>query len=518
MSEVRLWTLATAASICLHGVAAAGLILLPAPERERRGETVVDIHDVPGSLTQKTATARPTEPAELEKKLAVAVHDSTVSEPAQSANRKALDAAATSAEVEAVTSDRALAATAAGSRAAVAASQERPSVSSVARTRSDAPIKEREQIIAAAALQAADTLVMEGKAGSAALAPSARLQESAAVSTTAQALAAAEMPRTTISAQPRAGVPATARPDPVSASLGSEADIVPAAPGAGAQIASIPAASTPALAPSGERAAAASAPEGVRIAAAPVQGPAIGVSPVPREAPRPSASDDTGLAVLTPPRVPPRPIPPAQEIAPYAKMVDYLSLHEGTCLLALASAGQDRRLGIDGFSGSQEEITRLRKELARMVGVPVETRAHPVSRDQCGALSFARRLLGYPVPALDVRPDVHSIESGGDLSGRIENIRRKMVYLLLVDDDGKVEEIQDLFMDGGAVGFSAPMTLEDGPVETVQILMALASDERLETVSSHDGMHADAYFAALADELARTGNAVDFGMTFFSVR
>src|SRR5690606_20528219 len=138
---------------------------------------------------------------------------------------------------------------------------------------------------------------------------------------------------------------------------------------------------------------------------------------------------------------------------------------------------------------------------------------------QCGALSFARTLPGYPLPALDIRPEVRTIESGAYLSGRIREPKRKWLYLLLVDDEGKVEEIQDLFREaGGSIGFSAPMTLKHGPVSTVQILVALASDEPLETVTQHDRGPADAYSARQADEVARGNGPVGVGIPDFLVR
>lgn len=236
------------------------------------------------------------------------------------------------------------------------------------------------------------------------------------------------------------------------------------------------------------------------------------------EARAPSTAAADTVALLAP-RVPSRPTPQVEEIDPRERVLDYLSLHEGGgCFLALASADASSPLTVEGFTDVPDEVGRLSDELARIARIPVDVNARTVTRDQCGALSFARRLAGYPVPALDVRLEKRSITSGAFLSGRIENLARRMLYLLLVDDEGKVEEIDNLFHAENAIGFSAPMTLEDGPVETVQILVAIASDEPLATVSVHDGANADVYFHALEDEIADTGNRVDFGFAYFLVR
>lgn len=229
-----------------------------------------------------------------------------------------------------------------------------------------------------------------------------------------------------------------------------------------------------------------------------------------------AAGEEVAMLV---PNAPSAAAPKVEEVDPYQQMLDYLLLRkEDPCFLALASDEQGPSLGLDGFSGSPNEVRQLGKNLVDLTGVPVEARAHMITRDQCGALSFARSLPTYPVPALRIRPDVRTIDSGAYLSGRIENVGHNMLYLLLVDDEGKVEEVHELFKDGDAIGFDAPMTLQHGPVATVQILVALASERPLDTVTAYDGEQADKYFDALADEISRTDNTVDFGFTYFFVR
>jgi hypothetical protein len=187
-------------------------------------------------------------------------------------------------------------------------------------------------------------------------------------------------------------------------------------------------------------------------------------------------------------------------------------------MLATVAGEGAEAVRIDGFAGQPAEIARLGEEIDRSTGIPVETRAHPVSSAQCSALSFASRLGGV-APTLSLQPERTTIHSSELLNGRIRNFGKTMLYLLVVDDDGKVEEVTNLFEEtDGGIGFSAPMTLTDGPVGTVQLLMAIGSDQPLATIADRDGEPADIYFAALANEIAQTGARIEYGIVSFVVQ
>jgi hypothetical protein len=230
-----------------------------------------------------------------------------------------------------------------------------------------------------------------------------------------------------------------------------------------------------------------------------------------------SSAQGEAVAVLVPRKIAPS---PARQINPYEQVLQYLADYEGDgCFLALPSPGLEGRVRLDGFSVALETTARFAEQLVHLTGIEVETTGHTVSADQCRALSFARSLATYPAPGLQIRPSSRSIASGDVLVGSIKNVHKKMLYLLVIDDEGKVQEIQNLFQDTtGQIGFAAPMTLTRGKVQTEQLLIAIASDEPLETFASHEGQHAEAYFAALADEIAWADSRVDFGFTTFFVR
>lgn len=209
---------------------------------------------------------------------------------------------------------------------------------------------------------------------------------------------------------------------------------------------------------------------------------------------------------------------PAEEIDPRERIIAHLSTYQGgDCFLAMPSAGNGA-VAVQGFGVRPGELSRLGEELAQATGVAVDTSVQAVTSDQCGALSFARALSPRSVPEIGIRPDVEAVASGTVLSGRIEKPARRFVNLLLVDATGTVQRFRHLSEDeDGSIGFSAPMTLMGEAVRTPQLLVAVAADAELETPLLHDGLHADRYFAALAEEVERTGNTVEFGLAYFFV-
>ncbi|BCH25449.1 hypothetical protein MesoLjLb_52340 [Mesorhizobium sp. L-8-3] len=202
-----------------------------------------------------------------------------------------------------------------------------------------------------------------------------------------------------------------------------------------------------------------------------------------------------------------------------AKILDLISGQMNSqCFLALASA-RGEAISVNGFATAASPVSELQRRIRRLIEVPIDVRGHVVTDAQCAALAFAGGLEGYPEPRLLVELAVSEIASGDELSGRISNLSRNRLYLVVVDDEGKVQEVEQLFLESdGTVGFRAPLTLTDGPVGTEQLLVAIASDEALETFSLQEGEQAAAFFDELRAEIRRRGSTVDFGMASVIVR
>lgn len=212
------------------------------------------------------------------------------------------------------------------------------------------------------------------------------------------------------------------------------------------------------------------------------------------------------------PREPPAPV---DMTAAYSDVLASIRLRRGGSCLAAWAVLTGESIRIDGFAaGTAASAGTLATEHAARLIV----RDHRVSRAQCAALDFARSAPGYPEPGLSVGLAAAAIDSGEPLSGIISGMPGGWLYLLIVDDEGKVQELKDLEAEADAVSFRAPLTLTGGPVGTVQLLLALASDAPLDSVARNEGAPAELYFPPLRAEVAQAGAAIRLALVPFVLR
>lgn len=221
--------------------------------------------------------------------------------------------------------------------------------------------------------------------------------------------------------------------------------------------------------------------------------------------------------MLTPARNAPSAAPGLADA--YRGVLDFLRRYDGGgCFVALPSV-RGGLLGLDGFTGDDSRPVAFAEEFSRTTGVAADTRLDAVSAAQCRALSFARNLPAYPAFSLRFEIPRRQLRSGERLEGTIRNVDGRTLHLLLVDDEGKVQNAGGFARRVGAdATFAAHMTLTGGPVETVQLVVALATEAPLETVARLSGEQTGSFFAELAEEIAARHLSPDLAIAAFSVR
>ncbi len=203
------------------------------------------------------------------------------------------------------------------------------------------------------------------------------------------------------------------------------------------------------------------------------------------------------------------------------RVADFLRREKDTaeCLLALPTGVGLLEASIAAFSDSPAKVARLGDEYSRQSGVELQASTYAVSQRQCGALGFARDLAQYPNFPIRVTLSQSTIGSGQELSGVISGLRKDMLYLMVVDDEGKAELVQSYSdLRANTMPFRAPMTLTSGPVSSVQLLVAIASDGPLKTVANRPGLPADDYFTRLKAEIITDNHPIAYGIVAFRVR
>jgi len=285
-----------------------------------------------------------------------------------------------------------------------------------------------------------------------------------------------------------------------------------------------------------------------QAAIAPVNRPAQGVQPVGRITGTPERVTALAPAAAAP-RIAPAAGPGASRaIAPRATMPERTSLprppgpqpndadvtdpsagralteliarirgHDGAdCLLALPQLrnGADPELVI--MAASESAIRDFMAEVFAGASDVPEQRNLLVDGRQCPALEYLRGQPAYPAFRLALSIDAREIASGTNLAGSLSNAAGRYLSLLLVDDNGVVQDLGPyVTFSGGRAAFSVPLTRNGPARDTSQLLLAVATPGRPPSVEREAGKLAEDFFPALD---ADTGDAASFALIPFDVR
>lgn len=291
-----------------------------------------------------------------------------------------------------------------------------------------------------------------------------------------------------------------------------------------------------ALAPVTESAAAAPVPlsplrpeDGALIPVAPVAtavplpptsaGTSLSANPVQAIAPVAQATAVQPLQTLQAP--PPTQAPPSpqgeQARGPVNELVRRIRgrLTE-TCLIGIPRQSGDGATELVTFGADETSIQSFANAVLADIAPEPGRSTVLVDNRQCAALNFVRENRDYPGFRLSISLDQVSIDSGDDLTGTVGNTAGRYVSLLLVDDNGVVQDLGSyLTFTNGAARFEVPMRRDGNARDTSQTIVALATNARPNTLNTENGKLAEEFFPALRAEL---GPSTPLVLVAFDVR
>ena len=204
----------------------------------------------------------------------------------------------------------------------------------------------------------------------------------------------------------------------------------------------------------------------------------------------------------------------------YRRIVDFVRRYAGgDCFIALPAMNAAGGVTFQTFGRDKALEDAFRQALLGLDGLRAEISSGNVADPQCLALSFARDASRYPGFSLIIDLDEDDMKSGARLSGSVLNANGRELHLLVIDDEGLVQSL-DRFLAAGDVdrAFSVPLTLTGGPVETKQILIAIATSDRLAALAGPFNEPAESYFRRLSEQIESAGADIDLAVEGFSVR
>ncbi|WP_420857741.1 serine/threonine protein kinase [Marivivens marinus] len=246
--------------------------------------------------------------------------------------------------------------------------------------------------------------------------------------------------------------------------------------------------------------------------------PAAPIAPTPGPEPEviaaaPSAATETVTAISSAPVSPPaseqpRPVrtaaPPSEQDLAIGDLIRRIrAALTDPCLIALPRRDGPDGVGIAMISARDGAMEDFAQGVLTAEDSDIRQTRTLVDPRQCSALTYVRQNVDYPATRMGLRIDNLEIASGGRLTGVLRGGSGRYITLLLVDDNGVVQDLQRFMtFSGNLARFDVPVTRSGPPRDTSQILIALGTVRPPTQIRERNGQLAEDVFEGLSGDLA----------------
>jgi serine/threonine protein kinase len=242
-----------------------------------------------------------------------------------------------------------------------------------------------------------------------------------------------------------------------------------------------------------------STPAGVRLPPPPPlkQGPSS--SRPPASGPVPNETPKDGPA--TTPRLPPESPVRSDMVRRFIQQYD-----GGDCFFITPVAIGASAAVVEGFGASTAPFDLLDKSFKKSQGFEASIGIRLVTPQQCPAVSFLNQLRGDGSRAPRISIGSIKLRPGEALAGNVENFANRVVELLLISDDGQVQNISYLLKPGtDALSFSLDVQRSSSApgANVPQLLMAVTTPRVLDSLRQPRPTPADQFFLQALSEAQR---------------
>ena len=187
-----------------------------------------------------------------------------------------------------------------------------------------------------------------------------------------------------------------------------------------------------------------------------------------------------------------------------------------TCLIAIPQQAANGAPELVIVTASEADVAPYAEAILDGVEPRPGQRSVLVDARQCAVLDYVRQNRSYPAFRMSFGLAQDQIASGDQLVGAVGQTAGRYVSLILVDDNGVVQDLgQYLSFAGDEARFDVPLRRAGSSRDTKQLLVAIGTNVRPTSVDTQNGQLAADYFTALTDGV---GNNVPIVMLPFDVR
>ena len=185
------------------------------------------------------------------------------------------------------------------------------------------------------------------------------------------------------------------------------------------------------------------------------------------------------------------------------------------CSLLLPRRSGSAGLGLAMIGVDDVALNAAADRVTSRVDADVARDLDIVDQRQCAVLDALRQSQSYPASRIGLAIENTSLKSGESLKARVLGAGGLNVVLLLVDDNGVVQDLTRFAtLDGDVVVIDAPVARSGAPRSTLQMLVVLGSRSGGFALANQMGELAQDVFQSLPAEVLQ---ASVFGMATFQV-
>jgi serine/threonine-protein kinase len=176
---------------------------------------------------------------------------------------------------------------------------------------------------------------------------------------------------------------------------------------------------------------------------------------------------------------------------------------------------------VEGFGASTGPFDLLDKAFKKSQGFEASIGIRLVTPPQCPAITFLNRLRGDGSRAPRIALGSVKLRPGEALAGNVENFANRVVELLLIGDDGQVQNMSYALKPGtDALSFSIDMARSGNATgsNAPQLIMAVTTPRVLDSLRQPRPTPADQFFLQALSEAQRANVTMNASARYFMIQ
>jgi hypothetical protein len=246
---------------------------------------------------------------------------------------------------------------------------------------------------------------------------------------------------------------------------------------------------------------------------------------------RVTATNDGPTIVPPPADVPqaPGPPPPLQPAKPprVQQIEQYIARYDGgDCFFVTATSVTENSAKIEGYGAAAPPFRAFDEAFKRALGFEADIGLWRVTSPQCPAVTMLSQLRSSRDEPPYLRVPAFTLRDGDRLTGAVGSLVHKYIELLLVGDDGSVQNVSRALNSdcskgcapsGSSFEFDLPLPRGSRAEGQPQLLLAIASSDPLVSAKVSAATPADQVFPRILVEAARKGQPLAAAVKYFKI-